>query len=138
VSYLLDTNVVSALRAGRRGSSSVQRWVHNIADESLFVSILTFGEIRRGIEMLRGRDARQAVAIENWLVRLRDSYGERVLGIDAAVIDLWGRIGARRPYPVVDALLAATALHHGLTFVTRNIKDVADIGVDLLNPFEHG
>lgn len=136
MTYLVDTNVISSVRRGRKGNARVRHWVNSVAPDDLNVSALTFGEIRRGIEAVRSRDARQATAIERWMEALRDGFGQRVLGLDDAIIDLWGRLNARRMYPSIDALIAATALHHGLTLATRNVKDFADTGVSILNPFE--
>ncbi|MEQ9642593.1 MAG: type II toxin-antitoxin system VapC family toxin [Alphaproteobacteria bacterium] len=136
MSYLLDTNVISALRRGRNGHAAVRRWYRDVEASELHLSALTFGEIRRGIELVRARDAAQASALEQWLHRLRRSFAGRILAIDDGTIDLWGQITARRPYPAIDALIAATAMRHGLTMVTRNVKDVGDIGVGILNPFE--
>ncbi|BFU47516.1 hypothetical protein KRMM14A1004_57530 [Krasilnikovia sp. MM14-A1004] len=95
------------------------------------------GEIRAGIERLRPRAADRAAALDHWLDTLLTAYGDRVLPVSGEVAQRWGRLNVppHRP-PVVDSLLAATALVHRLTLVTRNVADVAATGVDLLNPFE--
>jgi predicted nucleic acid-binding protein len=98
--------------------------------------MLTIGEIRKGVETVRARDPEKARALETWLQAIVQAFGPRILGIDAAVAESWGRIAAIRSVPVVDALLAATASMHGLVLVTRNATDVAGLGVRILNPFE--
>ena len=135
MSYLLDTNVISELRKGSRCDPSVATWVGQISEKEIFLSVVTLGEIRKGIELLRRRDPRGAASLETWLENLTDIYDTRVLSIDEAVMDEWGRINAPHPLPVLDGLLAATAKVHGLVLVTRNIRDVTRSDVELLNPF---
>jgi hypothetical protein len=94
------------------------------------------GEIRKGIERARQRDPAQARALERWLNTVRESFAERVLPVDALVADEWGRMSAKRPLSSIDALLAATAKVHRMTLATRNLSHVADLGADVLNPFE--
>jgi toxin FitB len=99
------------------------------------LSVLTIGEIRRGVERIRRRDAKSARALEAWLRRLVAEHSDRILPIDEAVAEEWGRLGVPDPIPVIDGLLAATARVHGLTFATRNQKDVMRTGVPYVNPF---
>jgi predicted nucleic acid-binding protein len=136
MSFLIDTNIISEVRKGARCDPHVSAWYSSIADEDIFLSTLVLGEIRRGIELARPRDADKAAALERWLREVAAAFDGRVLGIDNAVSDNWGRMSAIRPVPVVDCLLAATALTNGLTLVTRNDRDVAGIGVKVLNPFK--
>lgn len=136
MSYLIDTNIISEVRKGTRCNARVSAWYASIADEDLFLSTLVLGEIRMGIELARPRDAGKAAALERWLREVESAFGGRVLGIDNAVCDQWGRMGAIRPVPVIDGLLAATALTNGLTLVTRNDRDVAGLGATVLNPFK--
>ena len=133
--FLIDTNVLSELRKGARADVNVRRWFEGIDDNSIFLSVLVTGEIRRGIESIRKRDARAALALERWLDNVMEAYSERVLPVDAATADEWGRLDARGTLPVVDGLLAATARVHDLTLVTRNVKDVVRTGIDMLDPF---
>ena len=133
--YLLDTNVVSETRKGRRTNAGVLAWLTRVEDSGLFLSVLVVGEIRQGIEQARLKDPVKARALEGWLVGLEQNYGDRVLPVTTPVADQWGRLSAIRPISTVDGLLAATALVHDLTFVTRNVTDVAHTGVKLLNPF---
>jgi predicted nucleic acid-binding protein len=135
VSYLLDTHVVSELRKGPRCDAGVAAWLVRVSDEELFVSVLVLGEIRRGIEGLRRKDARQARAIERWLDGLTETFAERVLAVTPQVAAEWGRLSAERPLPTIDGLLAATAHVHGLTLVSRDLRGVARTGVAILNPF---
>ena len=135
MSFLLDTNVLSEIRKGNRGDARVATWFAAVAEGDLYLSVLVLGEIRQGVERLRPRDPAQAAALDRWLGQVSAGFAGRVLGIDAAVAAQWGRLGAIRPVPAIDALMAATALVHGLTLVTRNDRDVAGLGVAVLNPF---
>jgi toxin FitB len=135
LSYLLDTNVISELRKGKRADANVTAWFADVADEEIFLSVLTIGEIRRGIESVRRRDPDSAAALDRWLTLLSEAHGDRVVSIDRAITEEWGRMNVPDPLPVVDGLLAATARVLGLTLVTRNITDVKDSGVEVLDPF---
>jgi hypothetical protein len=135
LSYLLDTNVISELRKGERADSNVTAWFADIADEEIFLSVLTIGEIRRGIESVRRRDPDSAAALDRWLALLSEAHADRILSVDRAIAEEWGRMNVPDPLPVVDGLLAATARVLGLTLVTRNVGDVEGAGVELLDPF---
>lgn len=135
MSYLIDTNVISEVRKGARCDARVSAWYAPIADEDLFLSTLVLGEIRKGIELARPRDARKAEALERWLQEVVVAFGERILAIDHAVSDQWGRMSAIRPVPAIDGLLAATAATNGLTLVTRNDRHVVGLGATVFNPF---
>ena len=136
MTWLIDTNIISEVRKGPRCHPAVAAWWAGVEDRDLFLSALTLGEIRKGIEGVRPRDPGRAAALEGWLAEVVDALGPRVLGVDAAVAETWGRISALRSVPVVDALLAATARVHDLGLVTRNTADVEGLGVWVLNPFE--
>jgi predicted nucleic acid-binding protein len=135
LSYLIDTNVVSELRKGERADSNVVAWIANLEDEEIFLSALTLGEIRRGIESARRRDRKFAAVLETWLGRIADQHQDRVLPVDRSIAEEWGRLDVPDPVPVIDGLLAATAKVHGLTLATRNVGDVERTGVDYVNPF---
>jgi len=135
VSYLIDTNIISEVRKGSRCDAHVSAWYASIADEDIFLSTLVLGEIRKGVELARARDSGKAAALESWLQEVEAAFDGRVLGIDNAVSDQWGRMSAIRPVPAIDGLLAATALTHGLILATRNDRDVAGLGATVLNPF---
>ena len=133
--YLLDTNVVSELRKRDRCEENVAAWYTGISDDDLFLSVLTLGEIRKGIEIVRDRDPDQAEVLENWLRYVQQNYEGRILSIDANITEAWGQMHYIRNIPVIDGLLAATAKVHNLTLVTRNIQHVEGLGANLLNPF---
>lgn len=135
--YLLDTNVVSELRRPRP-DAGVQRWLEAARGDDLFLSVLTLGEIRLGIVRLERRDPARAEALEAWLAGLEQGYADHILPVTAAVARRWASLNADRPLPVVDALLAATAVEHGATLVTRNVADLAGVDVPLLDPFGAG
>jgi hypothetical protein len=135
VSFLLDTNVVAEVRK-KRMNPGVRSWFEAAPPEQLFLSVLVLGEIHQGVVGLRRRDARQAAVYDRWLSRLRREYAERLLPVTDEVAMVWGRLNAKDPLPVVDGLLAATALVHNLSLVTRNVSDFERTGVELLDPFE--
>ena len=134
--YLIDTNIISEVRKGKRCDPQVAAWYRQVRDDDLFLSVLVIGEIRQAVERLRPRSTRRARALEDWLEELRESFGERVLPVDDRVAQNWGRYAARGTFPVIDALLAATAEAHRLTLVTRNVKDIERTGARCLNPFQ--
>lgn len=136
MSYLLDTNVISELRKGKRADPGVSNWFDGIDDREIHLSVLTIGEIRRGVESVRRRDADSASALDSWLSGLTDAHRDRILQVDRAIAEEWGRMSVPDPLPLVDGLLAATAKLAGLTLVTRNVADVEATGVDLLDPFD--
>jgi predicted nucleic acid-binding protein len=137
VSYLLDTNVVSETRK-RRPDPNVMRWLEASGADAHFVSALTLGEITKGIVQHRRRDREGADRLARWLTGLREIFSERVLAIGDAEATCWGELAGRLTLPVIDGLIAATALVHGLTLVTRNAKDFARTGTRLLNPWQAG
>lgn len=135
MSYLLDTNVISELRKGQRADVNVTVWFADVAEEEIFLSVLTIGEIRRGIENVRRRDPDSAAALDRWLNLLSEAHSDRVVPIDRAIAEEWGRMNVPDPLPVIDGLLAATARVLGLTLVTRNVVDVEGTGINLFDPF---
>jgi len=136
VSLLLDTNVLSELRKGSRANENVLGWFDGVAEDEIHLSVLVVGELRRGVESLRGRDARQAASLEAWLRQVVRDHAERILPVDARVAEQWGRLTAKRSGSVIDTLMAATAQAFDLVLVTRNVTHVAWTGVSYLNPFE--
>jgi len=107
--FLLDTNVISELRKGQRADSHVTSWFSQIADEEIFLSVVTIGEIRHGVESVRRRDPDSAASLDRWLARLSEANGERILPVDRAITEEWGRMNVPDLLPVIDGLLAATA-----------------------------
>lgn len=133
--WLIDTNVLSELRKGPRADAGVTQWFADVADDAIFTSVLVLGELRRGVELVRRRDEVAATSLERWLDEMAARFPERVLAVDDAVADRWGRLNVPHPVPAIDGLLAATALVHGMTLVTRNVADVASTGVAVIDPF---
>lgn len=136
MSYLIDTNIISEVRKGARCNSRVAAWYASIDDADLYLSVLVLGEIRKSIELARRRDPENAGRLEAWLTEVVAAFGARILVVDQAVSDEWGRMNAIRPLPVIDSLLAATVKVHGVTLVTRNDRDVQGVGARVLNPFK--
>ena len=135
LSFLLDTNVISELRK-KNADDNVLAWYDTVQSHQLHLSAITIGEIRLGIERLRRRDTAQAEVLELWLGTLRTIYRDRIVSVDIDVAEEWGRMNVPHTVPVMDGLLAATAAVHGWTLVTRNVADVKQTGVPLLNPFD--
>ena len=137
--FLLDTNVVSELMK-RRPSRLVAEWIEATREDFLYLSVITIGEIRKGIDVLDDDEPRRA-ALQSWLDRdVRVRFADRLITFDVAVAERWGHLEAqakkqRIALPTIDAQLAATALHHGLTFVTRNTADIRPTGVPVFNPW---
>ncbi len=140
MSYLVDTNVISETRKGARCNPHVAAWYASIANREIYLSVLVVGEIRKGIDLLPENEPKRG-ALQSWLdLDLRVRFAGRLLAFDEWVAERWGQIEAlarrhRMILPTIDAQLAATALHHGLTFVTRNTTDVRSTGVSLFNPW---
>jgi hypothetical protein len=137
--YLIDTNVISEARKGVKADHGVRAFFKHIREEqiSVFLSSVTVGELRRGVELIRHRgDAEQARKLERWLERVVDGYGESLLPLDQDAAQIWGKLRVPHPENALDKQIAATALLHDLTVVTRNEQDFASTGVRTLNPFE--
>ena len=135
MSYLLDTNVLSELRR-KTPDAAVLEWFARRPASTLYLSVLTFGELRKGIEGVP--DAKRHMALTDWLeTDLPAFFAGRILPVDTQVADRWGRLlsAAGRPLPAIDSLLAASAAQHGLSIVTRNSRDFADLGLDVINPW---
>lgn len=136
--YLIDTNIISEARKGKRANPGVQRFFETVErdEQDVFLSVITIGELRRGIELMRRRgEADQAAVLEAWLTGIINEYSDHILPIDADTAQLWGRLWVPHPENALDKLIAATALIHDLTVVTRNQRDFQGAGVGVLNPF---
>jgi predicted nucleic acid-binding protein len=135
MTYLLDTNVLSETRR-REPDAGVTQWISGTPADRLYLSVLTLGEIEQGIARVRGRaDQQQATALEGWLRDVKLGFADRILPVTLLVASAWGRQQHVHPLPVIDGLLAATAQAHGMTLVTRNVKDFQRSGAWVLNPF---
>ena len=132
--YLLDTNVLSETRK-KKADAGVISFLEGADSSTLYISVLTLGELRKGVAKKQREDPEMAKRLAVWAEGFELSFADRILGIDAAMARLWGDWSGERPRPVVDTLLAATAVLHGLTFVTRNVRDVRGIPVKLLDPW---
>ena len=135
MAFLIDTNVLSELRKGRRCDARVRAWALSARHAQHWISVLSLGEIRKGIELLRKKSPAQCPAFEKWLTLIETRYAGNILPVTDVIADQWGRLQAKRSMPVIDSLLAATALVHQLTLVTRNTADFAASGAAMLNPF---
>lgn len=136
MNFLVDTNVVSEI-ARPRPDRAVLGWFESVADHTLYLSVLSIGEIRKGVEKLP--DGKRRKELKVWLEEALPAwFGPRLLPVDRAVADQWGTLMAAsaRPLPAIDSLLAATALTHGLVIVTRNVADFAVAGLKVLNPWQ--
>lgn len=136
--YLLDTNVVSEMRKRTRANPGVRDFFKQVAVDQapVFLSVVTVGELRRGVELIRHRgDTPQANRLERWLVHLLQQYGDYILDIDSDIAQLWGCLRVPHYENALDKLIAATALIHNLTVVTRNQHDFSKTGARVLDPF---
>jgi toxin FitB len=137
--FLIDTNVISEARKGRRADPGVQAfWAAAVRDDTpLFLAAVTIGELRRGVELIRHRgDHPQAQLLEQWLEEVLQTTSDRVLDLDGDAAQIWGRLRVPNPHNAIDKQIAAIALLHDLTVVTRNTDDFAGCGARLLNPFQ--
>ena len=136
--YLVDTDVISEARKGRDGNAGVQSFFAQAARSpaQLYLSAITIGELRQGVERIRHRgDRMQAQRLERWLLRLTVAYADRILPLDEETAQVWGRLRVPNPENPLEKQIAATALIHELTVVTRNVDHLAPTGVRVVNPF---
>jgi predicted nucleic acid-binding protein len=131
--YLVDTNVLSE---ARRGSNEARIWLRSVDPTTIFLSVVTLGEIMKGIALKRRTDARTAASLTVWLEQLRHGHGDRILPISDRVTLECGRLAAERPRSMADGLIAATAAIHNKIIVTRNVDDFADSRIPVINPWE--
>lgn len=136
--YLVDTNVISEARKKSNANEGVRTFFKQVIEDDtrMYLSVVTIGELRRGVELIRYRgDVRQANQLENWLAALLTEHPDQILDINQDIAQLWGRLRAPHPENILDKQIAATALIYELTVVTRNHKDFVKTGVRVLNPF---
>jgi predicted nucleic acid-binding protein len=135
VEYLLDTNILSETRR-KKADERVMAFLAGTEPSVLYISVLTLGELRKGIALKKLSDPDAAQKLAGWVDGLEYSFADRLLGIDAATARLWGEWSAERPRPVIDTLLAASASVHDLILVTRNTNDVQGLPVTVLDPWK--
>ncbi|UWU20028.1 type II toxin-antitoxin system VapC family toxin [Rhizobium sp. CB3171] len=131
--YLIDTNIISE---ARRGTIEAISWLRIADPSTVYLSVITLGEVMRGIALKRRTDPRAAAHLEEWLRKLRHDHSGRILPITDQIAVEWGRISALRPRGDADGLIAATAIVHDLIIVTRNVSDFDDAGVSVINPWD--
>lgn len=136
MSYLLDTNVLSEIRKGARCDSQVSEWWNTTETSEIYLSVIVVGEVYRGIDKLMKTNPVLARKFQTWLRSIVREYDGRILVFDLKATEIWGKLTSKRTLPLADGLLAATALAHDLTLVTRNIRDIKGTGVRYLNPFQ--
>ena len=134
MSFLLDTNILSELRKRRLANPKVRAWYSAAQNSELFTSVLVIGEIRRGIELKRPTNPAFAAKLERWLQWIQQDFQYRILPVTQEIAEVWGMLSPTRPLAEPDGLIAATAMHHNLILVTRNVRDVHRSGVTILNP----
>jgi predicted nucleic acid-binding protein len=134
--FLIDTMVLSELRKRER-NKNVVRWISTQRSTDLFLSVVTIGEIERGIELQKNNDTEFATALTVWLDKILTLYLERIIAIDLATARRWGKLSASVGHDGADLLIAATAMEHGLTVVSRNVQHFEPTGVSVLDPFEN-
>jgi predicted nucleic acid-binding protein len=137
--YLIDTNVISEVRKKAKANAGVRNFFKQLAEDNsrIFISVVTVGELRRGVESIRHRgDTRQANQLEKWMEVILIEYQHHILDINQDIAQLWGHLRTPNPENALDKLIAATALIYGLRVVTRNHKDFVKTGVPVLNPWE--
>jgi predicted nucleic acid-binding protein len=137
VSFLVDTNVLSELRKGSRGDPHVHAWTEANGWSALHTSWIAIAEMKRGVQLIRRRDKPQAIVLQAWLEKALELLADRIHPIDRAVAEIWADLMVPNPRSPLDALIAATAHAHGLTLVTRNVRDFAGAGIDLLDPWTY-
>ena len=135
MAFLLDTNILSEVRKRRLANPKVQAWYSTVENSDLFTSVLVIGEIRRGIELKRSTNPLFAAKLERWLRWIQQDFQNKILPVTQEIAEVWGTLSPVRPLAEPDGLIAATAMHHNLILVTRNVRDVQRSGVRILNPW---
>ena len=135
MTFLIDTDVLSEMRKRQRKAAAVQAWLETVGWSALSTSWLVIGEMRRGANLIRRRDAEQAKALDAWVDYIIDQLDSRIYPVDRPIAETWAKLGIPDPLPTIDGLIAATALTHGLILATRNVDDFGIAGLNVLNPW---
>ena len=135
MSYLLDTNILSETRKWQP-NPNVTAWIQETDQKDLYISVLTLGELTKGVARRHRTDPQAATSLRHWVNGIQTLFPDRVLPIDAHTATVWGELKAERPLLAIDSLLAATAKVHGFTLVTRNVGDIRSTGVPFINPWD--
>ena len=133
MSYLIDTNVISEPRRPQPDPKVIS-WLRHVEPTAVYLSVLSLGELVRGVARVRRRDEASGLRLQRWVDDLQSNFSDRILDVDREVARAWGNLATERTLPTIDSLLAATALVHRMTLVTRNVRDVADTGARVINP----
>ena len=131
---MLDTNLISETRK-RKADPRILQFFRSASRSTLYLSVLTLGELRKGVAMKRRTKPEAAAGYSEWINELEAIYADRIVSVDIATARLWGEFSAARTRPLIDTMLAATAIVHDLTLVTRNVGDIHDLPVRVLNPW---
>jgi toxin FitB len=137
VAYLIDTNIISEIQKGNKADPGVKKWYTTVEEDQIYLSVLVMAELQQGIELLRRRDVKQAKILDKRMRTFRETMEDRILPINLNIAMRWAKNNVPDRFPVIDGLLAATAIEYDLILVTRNVKDVERSGARLLNPFKH-
>jgi len=131
--YLVDTNVLSE---ARRGNRDARIWLRSVDPTTIYLSVITLGEIMKGIALKLRADTGAAAALTAWLEQLRHDHSDRIIPVSDRIALEWGRLAAERPRGMADGLIAATAMVHNKIIVTRNVSDFSDTGIPVINPWD--
>jgi toxin FitB len=137
VNFLLDTNVLSEMRKRERRATGVQAWIEAVGWDVLATSWVVIGEMKHGANLVRRRDAEQAKALDAWIEYAVTQLEARIYPVDGPVAETWARLGIPDPLPTSDGLIAATAISHGLTLATRNVRDFRIAGLNIIDPWSY-
>ena len=137
MAYLIDTNIISEIQKGNKADPGVKKWYATVDEDQIYLSVLVMAELQQGIELLRRRDVKQAKILDKRMRTFRETMEDRILPINLNIAMRWAKNNVPDRFPVIDGLLAATAIEYDLILVTRNVKDVERSGARLFNPFKH-
>jgi predicted nucleic acid-binding protein len=135
LNYLIDTNVISETRR-KKADEGVMEFIHSQPSAALFISVLTIGELKKGVDIATRLNPAEAIILNQWFSWVKSTYQDRFIEINHEVAEIWGQLSAIRTLPMVDGFLAATAIAQNMTLVTRNVRDFTGLNISLLNPWK--